>query len=170
VRPTTWRRTSRARCPGSWANTPQANSENWNARAVDYRCLAERLRTLHYLPRLGSFQPPEAARPCHAQRDQVLLAAIAALDGLRFQSEAGRLAERSRTLVQTLAGRRGEAEALRALPGRENPGRSDTRHGRTGVRTLSVAGCIPTRSVGTSRPRVPAPAPAAQRPHRTPST
>lgn len=51
-------------------NTLQANGENWNARAVDYRYLAERLRALHYLPRLGSFQPPEAARPYEAQRAQ----------------------------------------------------------------------------------------------------
>jgi hypothetical protein len=51
-------------------NTLQANRENWNGRAVDYRYLAERLRALHYLPRLGSFQPPAAARPSEAQRAQ----------------------------------------------------------------------------------------------------
>ena len=235
-------------------NTLQANRENWNGRAVDYRYLAERLRALHYLPRFGSFQPPAAARPSEAQRAQrqtavdwlfeamlravspaalaepaefpghdgagtlrvrvltlaprsaldlvcdpwlsgqiayhrrnehtnetmdrraeravtwlsravlgivaldllivgmaltvpgleaahllpagpaetistvthalhglapwlllgaaLLPAAVAALNGLRFQSEAGRLAERSRTLVQTLAGRQREAQAL----------------------------------------------------------
>ena len=42
----------------------------------------------------------------------MLPAAVAALDGLRFQSEAGRLAERSRTLAETLASRRAQAEAL----------------------------------------------------------
>ncbi|WP_295387530.1 hypothetical protein [uncultured Thiodictyon sp.] len=51
-------------------NTNQANDGNWNARAVDYRYLAERLRALYYLPLLGSFQPPAAARPWQAQRAQ----------------------------------------------------------------------------------------------------
>ena len=51
-------------------NTNRANDGNWNARAVDYRYLAERLRVLHYLPRLGSFQPPEAARPYQVRRAQ----------------------------------------------------------------------------------------------------
>ena len=42
-------------------NTYRANNEHWNDNAIDYRYLAERLRTMFYLPRLGSFQSPAAA-------------------------------------------------------------------------------------------------------------
>lgn len=49
-------------------NTRQANRENWNDRAVDYRYLAERLRAMFYLPLAGSFQPPAAAPPQFASR------------------------------------------------------------------------------------------------------
>lgn len=41
-------------------NTKKNHKGQWNERAVDYRYLAERLRTLMYLPAIGSFQPPEA--------------------------------------------------------------------------------------------------------------
>ncbi len=44
-------------------NTRAANDQHWNDRAVDYRYLAERLRSLYYLPRVGSFRPPLSARP-----------------------------------------------------------------------------------------------------------
>jgi hypothetical protein len=46
----------------------KANDNRWNERAVYYRYLAERLRTMLYLPLLGSFQPPMAAPPQHAFR------------------------------------------------------------------------------------------------------
>lgn len=46
----------------------RAHHENWNDRAVDYRYLAERLRALRFLPRLGSFQPPSPAPPQYANR------------------------------------------------------------------------------------------------------
>ena len=36
-------------------NTHQANHGDWNDKAVDYRYLAERLRSWFYLPRAGSF-------------------------------------------------------------------------------------------------------------------
>lgn len=49
-------------------NTRQANKENWNDRAVDYRYLAERLRGMYYLPLAGSYQPPAAAPPQFASR------------------------------------------------------------------------------------------------------
>ncbi len=49
-------------------NTRQANDGDWNDRAVDYRYLAERLRALFYLSRIGSFQPPAAAPPQYASR------------------------------------------------------------------------------------------------------
>jgi len=49
-------------------NTHQANHGDWNDKAVDYRYLAERLRSLFYLPRVGSFQPPAAAPPQYASR------------------------------------------------------------------------------------------------------
>ncbi len=49
-------------------NTERANDGDWNDKAVDYRYLAERLRTMFYLPRLGSFQPPMAAPPQYASR------------------------------------------------------------------------------------------------------
>lgn len=49
-------------------NTHRANHGNWNDKAVDYRYLAERLRAMLYLPRIGSFQPPAAIVPQHAPR------------------------------------------------------------------------------------------------------
>jgi hypothetical protein len=49
-------------------NTHRANHGDWNDHAVDYRYLAERLRTQFYLPRVGSFQPPAAAAPQYASR------------------------------------------------------------------------------------------------------
>jgi hypothetical protein len=49
-------------------NTHSANHRAWNDRAVDYRYLAERLRSLFYLPLVGSFRPPPAAQPRHASR------------------------------------------------------------------------------------------------------
>ncbi|WP_058554596.1 hypothetical protein [Thiohalocapsa sp. ML1] len=49
-------------------NTQRANGEQWSDLAVDYRYLAERLRTMLYLPLAGSFQPPAAAPPQYASR------------------------------------------------------------------------------------------------------
>ncbi len=49
-------------------NTDEANHGDWNDKAVDYRYLAERLRTMLYLPRLGSFQPPAAAEHHYVAR------------------------------------------------------------------------------------------------------
>mgnify|MGYP002777217597 CR=1 FL=1 len=49
-------------------STHRANHERWNDRAVDMRYLAERLRALYYLPRLGSFQPPAVYPPQFAAR------------------------------------------------------------------------------------------------------
>jgi hypothetical protein len=49
-------------------NTRRANHEHWNDHAVDTRYLAERLRTLYYLPRLGAFQPPAIYPPQFAAR------------------------------------------------------------------------------------------------------
>jgi hypothetical protein len=46
-----------------YRNTHQANHGDWNDKAVDFRYLAERLRTMFYLPRLGSFQPPSPRPP-----------------------------------------------------------------------------------------------------------
>jgi len=51
-----------------YRNTHQANHGDWNDKAVDYRYLAERLRSMFYLPRIGSFQPPAAATPQYASR------------------------------------------------------------------------------------------------------
>lgn len=48
--------------------THQATHHNWNDRGVDYRYLAERLRTMLYLPSVGSFQPPAASPPQYASR------------------------------------------------------------------------------------------------------
>ncbi|MBC7979031.1 MAG: hypothetical protein H7Y36_00540 [Armatimonadetes bacterium] len=48
--------------------THRANHGDWNDKAVDYRYLAERLRTMYYLPLVGSFQPPVAAPPQYASR------------------------------------------------------------------------------------------------------
>lgn len=42
-------------------NTRQAKNKQWNERAIAYRYLAERLRAMPYLMRLGSNQPPSAA-------------------------------------------------------------------------------------------------------------
>ena len=49
-------------------NTHNANRKESSDRAIDYRYLAERLRTMYYLPRLGSFQPPSAVPPKYASR------------------------------------------------------------------------------------------------------
>ena len=51
-----------------YQNTHRANHEQWNERAIDYRYLAERLRALYYLPRVGSYQPPAAASIRYASR------------------------------------------------------------------------------------------------------
>jgi hypothetical protein len=51
-----------------YINTKRAHHGKWNERAVNYRYLAERLRTMFYLPRLGSFQPPSASPPQFASR------------------------------------------------------------------------------------------------------
>jgi hypothetical protein len=51
-----------------YRNTHQANHGDWNDKAVDYRYLAERLRTMFYLPRIGSFQPPAAGPPHYVCR------------------------------------------------------------------------------------------------------
>jgi hypothetical protein len=51
-----------------FSNTHRANHGDWNDKAIDYRYLAERLRTMYYLPRIGSFQPPMAAPPQYASR------------------------------------------------------------------------------------------------------
>jgi len=42
-------------------NTHAANHGGWNEKAIDYRFLAERLRAMFYLPRLGSFRSPTPA-------------------------------------------------------------------------------------------------------------
>ncbi len=49
-------------------STRAANKQHWCDRAVDYRYLAERLRSMFYLPHTGSFQPPSAARSHYATR------------------------------------------------------------------------------------------------------
>lgn len=49
-------------------NTAHANRKKWNDRAVDLRYLAERLRAMFYLSRLGLQQPPAAAPPQFASR------------------------------------------------------------------------------------------------------
>ena len=51
-----------------YRNTHQANHGDWNDKAVDYRYLAERLRSMFYLPRIGSFQPPAAGPPHYVCR------------------------------------------------------------------------------------------------------
>lgn len=40
--------------------TKEANNDRWNEKAVDFRYIAERLRAMYYLPRLGSFRAPSA--------------------------------------------------------------------------------------------------------------
>ena len=49
-------------------NTHNAYRKDYNDKAVDYRYVAERLRTMFYLPRIGSFQPPVAAPPQYDSR------------------------------------------------------------------------------------------------------
>lgn len=49
-------------------NTHSANHGEWNDKAVDFRYLAERLRTMFYLPRIGGFRLPVAATPHFASR------------------------------------------------------------------------------------------------------
>lgn len=47
-----------------YVTTHAANKQRWNKRAVDYRYLAERLRAMHYLPQVGSFQPQQCRARC----------------------------------------------------------------------------------------------------------
>jgi hypothetical protein len=49
-------------------NTRRSKTELWNDRAVDYRYLAERLRSLFYLPYCCSFQPTRTSPGYHARR------------------------------------------------------------------------------------------------------
>jgi hypothetical protein len=49
-------------------NTSQANKESWNNKAIDYRYLAERMRSMFYLPRTGSFRSPAANPLNYASR------------------------------------------------------------------------------------------------------
>lgn len=51
-------------------NTEAANRAGWNDCAIDYRYLSERLRTMLYLPRLGSLRPPMPRAPQYASRAQ----------------------------------------------------------------------------------------------------
>ena len=51
-------------------NTHAANHGDWNEMAIDYRYLAERLRAMSYLPRLGSFRSPAPNSPQYASRVQ----------------------------------------------------------------------------------------------------
>lgn len=50
-------------------NTRGDQRGDWSDRAADYRYLAERLRTMYYLPRLGSFQSPAPVTPKFASRN-----------------------------------------------------------------------------------------------------
>lgn len=52
-------------------NSRMANKNKWNDKAVGYRYLAERLRNMYYLPKLGSFRPPAAAPPQKAGYTQM---------------------------------------------------------------------------------------------------
>ena len=54
-----------------FVNTRQANSGDWNDKAVDYRYLAERLRAMLYLSRVGSFHPANQ-RPDTMERVSLL--------------------------------------------------------------------------------------------------
>jgi hypothetical protein len=49
-------------------NTRRSKTELWNDRAVDYRYLAERLRSLFYLPYCCSFQPTRTSPGYHSRR------------------------------------------------------------------------------------------------------
>ncbi len=49
-------------------STHAANHGSWNEKTVDYRYLAERLRSMGHLPDAGSFQPPVAQAPQYASR------------------------------------------------------------------------------------------------------
>jgi len=53
---------------GIWRNTRQANGSHWNELAVDFRYLAERLRGMYYLAKIGSHQPPSAEASQFASR------------------------------------------------------------------------------------------------------
>lgn len=51
-----------------FCNTHSAKHGEWNDKAVDYRYLAERLRTMFYLPRVGGFRLPVATAARYASR------------------------------------------------------------------------------------------------------
>lgn len=76
-----------------FANTHQANHAGWSERGVDYRYLAERLRAIHFLPLVGSFQPPAPTPPQFATRamrqsdvDWLFRAMVRTLSPLTFTS------------------------------------------------------------------------------------
>ena len=50
-------------------NSRQARKEKWNYNAINYRYLAERLRSLFYLPQLGSFRPPAVESQLYSSQE-----------------------------------------------------------------------------------------------------
>lgn len=90
-------------------NTHQANHERWNDRAVDYRYLAERLRTMFHLPHAGSFQPPAAAAPTYSTSAIRQSAVDWLFDALVRSASATALANLSRA-------RGGDGKTLRIDP------------------------------------------------------
>ena len=99
-----------------YRNTHRANHEDWNDKAVDYRYLAERLRTLYYLPRIGSFQPPVAAPPQYASRVVRQSAVDWLLDAIVRATSPAALPEARREVFETGAGRSLETVILRVKP------------------------------------------------------
>lgn len=99
-----------------YRNTHRANHEDWNDKAVDYRYLAERLRTLYYLPRIGSFQPPVAAPPQYASRVVRQSAVDWLLDAIVRATSPAALPEAAREAFETEPGKVLEATILRVRP------------------------------------------------------
>lgn len=99
-----------------YRNTHRANHEDWNDKAVDYRYLAERLRTLYYLPRIGSFQPPVAAPPQYASRVVRQSAVDWLLDAIVRATSPATLPDARREAIETEPGRKLEATILRVKP------------------------------------------------------
>ncbi|MCP5015691.1 MAG: hypothetical protein GY938_10540 [Ketobacter sp.] len=51
-----------------YKSTHMANNEEWNDKSVNYRYLAERMRVMYYLPKLGSFKLPTATPARYATK------------------------------------------------------------------------------------------------------
>ena len=98
-------------------NTNQANRGDWPDKAVDYRYLSERLRTMFYLPRIGSFQPPAVIVPQFETRAVRQSAVDWLFDAIvRSSSPADLPGARNESIIAADGSARGNALVIRLDP------------------------------------------------------